>query len=88
VKEPGEIKDIKQGEVLVTRATNPAFNIILPRLGALVTQYGGVLSHAAIVSSEFGLPGIVGCKEVTKKVKTGDRVTVNGDNGEITIHGS
>jgi len=86
VKDAAEINDLQQGEILITRSTNPAFNIVLPRLGALVTQYGGVLSHAAIVAREFGIPGIVGCKEATKKVETGDRLTVNGDTGEVTLH--
>ncbi len=85
VREAEEIDSIQQGEVLVTRSTNPAFNVILPRLGALVTEYGGVLSHAAIVSREFGLPGIVGCKKVTQRIQTGDRLKVDGDSGELTI---
>jgi phosphohistidine swiveling domain-containing protein len=85
VQQPGEINEIMQGEVLVTRSTNPAFNVVLPRLGALVTEYGGVLSHAAIVAREFGLPGIVGCKAVTKKIRTGDRIRVDGGTGEVTV---
>jgi pyruvate,water dikinase len=85
VREASEIESIQQGEVLVTRSTNPAFNVVLPRLGALVTEYGGLLSHAAIVSREFGLPGIVGCRKITQKVSTGDRVRVDGDTGEITL---
>lgn len=85
VREAGEIETIQQGEVLVTRSTNPAFNVVLPRLGALVTEYGGLLSHAAIVSREFGLPGIVGCRKVTQKIKTGDRVRVDGDSGQVTL---
>jgi len=88
IREANELNLIEQGEVLITRSTNPAFNIVLPRLGALVTEYGGVLSHAAIVSREFGLPGIVGCKKVTQRVTTGMRVTVNGDTGELTLHES
>jgi pyruvate,water dikinase len=85
VREATEIETVKQGEILVTRSTNPAFNIIMPRLGALVTEYGGLLSHAAIVAREFGLPGIVGCKKVTQRVNTGDRLRVDGDTGELTI---
>ena len=57
-----ELSRIQQGDVLVTQSTNPAFNIVLPQLGAIVTAFGGVLSHAAIVAREFGLPAVVGCK--------------------------
>ncbi len=51
---------IKQGDVLVTRMTSPYFNVVLPMLGAIVTDRGGQLCHAAIVAREYGIPGIVG----------------------------
>lgn len=76
---------IKQGDVLVTRATSPYFNVVLPLLGAIVTDRGGQLCHAAIVSREYGIPGVVGTKEATKLVKDGDRVRVDGTNGEVTV---
>jgi rifampicin phosphotransferase len=78
-----ELPDVQQGEVLVATSTGPTFNVVLPLIGALVTERGGVLSHAAIVSREYGLPGVVGCPGATKQLKTGMRVRVDGGSGEI-----
>ncbi|RNL78837.1 PEP-utilizing enzyme [Nocardioides marmorisolisilvae] len=78
---------IKQGDVLVTRMTSPYFNVVLPMLGALVTDRGGQLCHAAIVAREYGIPGIVGTREATAKITDGTRVRVDGATGEVTILG-
>jgi phosphohistidine swiveling domain-containing protein len=78
-----ELASVQAGEVLVATSTGPTFNVVLPLIGALVTERGGVLSHAAIVSREYGLPGVVGCVGATKRVKTGMRVRVNGGTGEV-----
>jgi pyruvate,water dikinase len=78
-----ELADVQQGEVLVATSTGPTFNVVLPLIGALVTERGGVLSHAAIVSREYGLPGIVGCVGATTQLRTGMRVRVDGGAGEI-----
>ncbi len=76
---------IEEGDVLITTATNPAFSVILPQIGAIVTEYGGILSHAGIIAREFGLPAIVGCKDVMKKINDGDRVRVDAETGEVTV---
>ena len=78
-----ELPTVQQGEVLVASSTGSTFNVVLPLIGALVTERGGVLSHAAIVSREYGLPGVVGCVGATKKLTTGMRVRVDGDKGEV-----
>ena len=49
--------------MLVTTSTTEAFNILLPLLGAIVTDSGGLLSHSAIVAREYGIPGVVGTRE-------------------------
>ena len=74
-----------QGDVLVTPATTEAFNILLPLLGAIVTDAGGLLSHAAIVSREYGIPGVVGTREGTGLIPDGAQVRVDGDKGEVTV---
>jgi phosphohistidine swiveling domain-containing protein len=76
---------IQKGDVLVTRATSPYFNVVLPLLGAIVTDRGGQLCHAAIVSREYGIPGVVGTKDATKLVKDGARVRVDGDAGTVEV---
>ncbi len=85
VLEAADFAKIHQGDVLVTRATSPYFNIVLPLLGALVTDRGGQLCHAAIVAREYGIPGIVGTKHATKTIPDGARVRVDGSTGEVTI---
>ncbi|MEI9949026.1 MAG: PEP-utilizing enzyme [Pseudomonadota bacterium] len=76
---------IHKGDVLVTRATSPYFNLVLPLLGAIVTDRGGQLCHAAIVSREYGIPGVVGTRNATSFIKDGARVRVNGDTGEVHL---
>ena len=80
-----ELNQIQQGEVLVTRSTSTAFNYVLPLVGAIVTDRGGLMSHAAIVAREYGLPGVVGCHVATKTIPNGARVRVDADKGEVTI---
>jgi phosphoenolpyruvate synthase/pyruvate phosphate dikinase len=85
VARPSEFNLIVQGDVLVTECTSEAFNILLPLLGAIVTDSGGLLSHPAIVSREYGIPGVVGTRDATNRILDGARVRVNGDAGEVTV---
>jgi rifampicin phosphotransferase len=80
-----EFGRIERGEVLVTNSTTTAFNIVLPLLGAIVTDRGGLLSHAAIVAREYGIPAVVGCSDATAVVADGDRVRVDGRAGEVEV---
>jgi len=85
VSGPSEFGRIAKGDVLVTASTTEAFNILLPLLGGIVTDNGGLLSHAAIVSREYGIPGVVGTREATERIADGARVRVDGDAGEFTM---
>jgi pyruvate,water dikinase len=85
VSGPAEFDRIVRGDVLVTECTTEAFNILLPLLGAIVTDSGGLLSHPAIVSREYGIPGVVGTRDGTERIADGVRVRVNGDAGEVTV---
>jgi pyruvate,water dikinase len=87
VSGPSEFGQIAKGDVLITESTTEAFNILLPLLGGIVTDNGGLLSHAAIVSREYGIPGVVGTREATERITTGMRVRVDGDAGEVTVLG-
>ena len=84
VKEPTQIV---QGDVLLTESTTEAFNILLPLLGAIVTDSGGLLSHSAIVAREYGIPGVVGTRDATQRIADGSIVRVDGDAGEVTVKG-
>jgi rifampicin phosphotransferase len=85
VSGPAEFDRIVQGDVLVTEATSEAFNILLPLLGAIVTDNGGLLSHSAIVAREYGIPGVVGTRDATERIADGTRVRVDGDAGEVAV---
>jgi pyruvate,water dikinase len=87
VSGPSEFGQIAKGDVLVTESTTEAFNILLPLLGGIVTDNGGLLSHAAIVAREYGIPGVVGTREATERIGNGVLVRVDGDAGEVTVLG-
>ena len=76
---------IVQGDVLLTESTTEAFNILLPLLGAIVTDSGGLLSHSAIVAREYGIPGVVGTRDATQRIADGTVVRVDGDAGEVSV---
>lgn len=83
IPNPRDIHKIKVGEIMVTSMTTPDFVPAMKKAGALITDRGGQTSHAAIVSRELGLPCIVGTSEATKKLRDGQKVTVNGKTGKI-----
>ena len=82
---PEECNRLHQGDVLVTASTSSAFNIVLPLLGAIVTDRGGQLSHAAIVAREYGIPAVVGTMKATDAIPDGAQVRVDGTVGTIEI---
>jgi len=71
--------------VLVTRLTDPAWSSLFRRLSAVVTELGGVISHAAIVARENGLPAVVGIPEATRRIRDGQRVRVDGATGTVEV---
>ena len=85
IHSPADFDRLQHGDVLVTRSTGPAFNVVLPLLGAIVTDRGGQLSHAAIVAREYGIPAVVGTRDATAKIGDGARVRVDGDTGSVEL---
>ena len=80
-----ESDQVEDGDILVCRMTNPAWVVLFTKVSALVTDAGGTVSHPAVVSREFGIPAVVGTSDATHKIKTGDRVRVNGSSGVVEI---
>jgi len=80
-----EIVTIKDGEVMVVPSTNPSWAPVFTKVKAAVTDIGGLTSHAAIVSREYGLPAVTGTGIATSVIKTGDILKVDGSTGIVTI---
>lgn len=76
---------VLNGEILVTDRTDPGWIPLYPSISALLVERGGLLSHSAIVAREMGLPTVVGIKGLTKKLKSGMKVKMNGETGLIEI---
>lgn len=78
-----DLGKVVQGDVLVTKMTNPDMVVTMQKSAAIVTDEGGLTAHAAIVSREMGIPAVVGTQEATTKLKEGEIITVDGFNGKI-----
>jgi rifampicin phosphotransferase len=76
---------VERGDVLIARTTSPTYNVLLPLLGGIVTDRGGMLSHAAIVAREYGMPAVVGTSNATSVVPDGARVRLDGVTGEVQV---
>jgi len=83
IKSVKEITSFKEGEVLITRMTDPDWVPAMKLAAAIVTDYGGRTAHAAIVSRELGIPCIVGTGNATSIIKSGEPVTVDCSGGEV-----
>lgn len=76
---------IEKGDILVTKFTDPGWTVYFANIAGLITESGGILSHGAVVSREYGIPAIFGIKNVTKRIKTGDLLEMDGEQGLIKI---
>jgi len=83
VLDPSKCSKVKKGDVLVTEMTDPRFVPAMGKAKAIVTDIGGLLSHAAIVSREMGIPCVTSTKKATKILKDNQEIIVNGTDGEI-----
>jgi pyruvate,water dikinase len=80
-----QVREVEDGEILVAALTAPSWAPIFRRIAGTVTDSGGMMSHAAIVCREYGLPAVTGTAFATKSIKTGMRIRVDGNNGTVTI---
>ncbi len=83
VRDVRDTSTIKDGDILVTKMTNPDMVPAMRRVKAIVTDEGGMTCHAAIVSRELGTPAVVGTKKATKILQDGQVITVDGEKGTI-----
>ncbi|HEX8169986.1 MAG TPA: PEP-utilizing enzyme [Thermoanaerobaculia bacterium] len=82
---PADMARVRKGDVLITRATAPSYNALLPLLSGIVTDRGGTLSHAAVVAREYGIPAVVGCGNATERIRDGARVRIDGASGTVEV---
>lgn len=85
---PGDFGAFQPGEVLVASITTPAFTPLFALASGVVTDIGGVLSHGSIVAREYGIPAVLGAGSATRRIRTGDVVTVDGIRGEVLLPGA
>jgi len=84
VKDPAT-ETLTPGEILVAPFTDPGWTPLFVNASALVTEVGGLMTHGSVVARECGIPAVVGVPEATQKIKTGDRLRVNGEAGYVEV---
>src|SRR4029078_7174831 len=82
---PKELDLVEEGEVLVCPITAPSWAPVFTKISAAVSDIGGIMAHAAIVSREYGLPAVVGTGFGTKSIKTSDPRTMDGCRATATV---
>ncbi|MEY3960885.1 MAG: hypothetical protein RIR14_1539 [Pseudomonadota bacterium] len=85
LRSPDQLGELQKGEILVTPVTAPSWAPVFGKIAAAVTDIGGMMSHAAIVCREYGLPAVTGTGTASAKIKTGMRLRVDGNTGTVTI---
>lgn len=80
-----QLSEVRQGEVLVCPETTPQWSLVFPKVGALVTDTGGLLSHPAIIAREYRIPAVIATQVGTETLRTGQVVTVDGDAGIVKV---
>lgn len=82
---PEEGHILKNGDILVTEGTNPAWTPLFLKIGGLIMETGGSISHGSVVAREYGLPAVAGVIDATRKLKNGQIVKVNGETGFVEL---
>ncbi|MHB1132224.1 MAG: PEP/pyruvate-binding domain-containing protein [Chloroflexota bacterium] len=85
IQGPEEFTQMRPGDILVARITTPAWTPLFALAGGVVTDVGGPLSHSSIVAREYGVPAVLGTGVATERIRSGQRITVNGDAGTVVL---
>lgn len=80
-----DIGELKEGEILVAPTTSPSWAPVFQKIKGVITDVGGIMSHAAIVCREYGMPAVVGTGQATTIIKSGMKIKLDGDRGRIYI---
>src|SRR4030095_2197973 len=82
---PEEFGQMRQGDILVAKITTPAWTPLFALAAGVVTDVGGPLSHSSIVAREYHIPAVLGTGVATERIRTGQRITVDGDAGWVKV---
>lgn len=82
---PEDFSQMASGDVLVAKLTTPAWTPLFARAAAIVTDVGGPLSHGSIVAREYGIPAVLGTGVATKRIQSGQTITVDGNAGMVIL---
>ena len=85
VRDDSEFNRLRAGEVLVCPIASPAWSVLFAQAGAVVTDAGSASSHAGIIAREYGIPAVLGTGDATRRLRDGQRVTIDGAAGLVTI---
>jgi pyruvate, water dikinase len=85
VTSPEHLHEVQSGEILVCRITAPSWAPVFSRVKAAVSDIGGIMAHTAIVSREYGLPAVVGTGFATQRIRSGQMIEVNGNDGTVRV---
>jgi len=80
-----QFDEVREGDILVCQMTNPAWVVLFTKIAGLVTDTGGLTSHPAVLSREFGIPAVIGTSIATQRIATGDRLRLDGSAGVVEI---
>jgi pyruvate,water dikinase len=76
---------VEEGDILVTKFTDPGWTPLFISVKGLVTEVGGMMTHGAVIAREYGLPAVVGVNDATRLIQDGQRIRINGSEGYIEI---
>jgi len=79
--------DLAPGEIMVCRGTDPSWTPLFLTASGLIMEVGGLMTHGAVVAREYGIPAVVGVDRATERLRTGQRIALNGSSGEIRLLG-
>jgi phosphohistidine swiveling domain-containing protein len=85
IRSPADFSQMEPGTILVCPTTTPAWTPLFSQARALVTDVGGVLAHGSIVAREFGIPAVLGTGQASQRIRHGQRMTVDGDQGLVLL---
>lgn len=83
--DPDAFGTFEPGDILVAPITTPAFTPLFALASGVVTDIGGILSHSSIVAREYGIPAVLGTGTATRRIRSGDTITVDGDHGRVLL---